>query len=311
MNSLDNILYDFHNLGYSFWEISEEIFDRSLKLATAFHQKTLENKFTHIANIESGILGYYPCETEIEILRNNHEFYLNTFSGTRKRGYSSFDFISDSSSLVGSNPLLRKNNWGASNYEFIDECNSLYMSLSEISKQLSIELLLKINKKLPPSCFNEHCFCLMRLLNYRAANDERTSKEHTDYEFITMIICTGEGLEVKSKEGMWNAVLNKNKLAVILPGDMCEVFSLGHIKSSLHRVKVGKTSRESVIYFQGLPADFHLSLDGCNIKGPNTFGDHIFSMILKGSAHLEPYTASICKQMNITIPPVNPFKANK
>lgn len=310
------VIEDFRRDGYSYFRLPLSVYNRSLSLANLLYALDICDRLSGLATLKSGVLGYYPSEMEAKEMGQATGMEIPTFIGTRKRGYSSFDFIEDSSSFLGKAPLL-KNVWFEGCPTFRRRALSLYGTLKTIANKLSCDLVtsfIRLNGY-PDidfhKCLQSDCLSLMRILNYSAEGIALTSKEHTDYEFLTLTIASCEGLEVKSPSGNWKTVSHKKECAIVLPGDMFEVLSNGLIQSSLHRARCGEKERKAVVFFQGLPLDFKIEYSKLGEGAPSTFGEHILSMLIRGSAHLAPQAVSLAKQLNIAVPSSNPFRKGK
>ena len=310
-NNTLRIIHEFKELGYSTLELPKNIIEESEKLVQSFYSINPQERIKAIADTTTGILGYYPGEYEIIIYNKLTNQPVRFHTGGRKRGYSSFDFIRDDSCFIGKYPIFIRNAWPENEPTFRKRALSLYDKISQLSTDLSLSVLKKTGNSRLDNHLGNNCFCLMRLLEYKAGISERISKEHTDYELITLIISTSEGLEIKSPKGDWQPIKPIDNSAVLLPGDMLEVITKGYIESSLHRVRCNHINRQSVIYFQGLPLDFVLGYSPTNKHLPKTFGDHILSFLLRSAAHLEPNAVLLAKQMNISLQSNNPFKKGK
>lgn len=312
------VINDFRRNGYSYLRLPDSLHQEALSLATFLYELDVSDRLSALARAESGVLGYYPSELEAKELADAIGVNILVLYGIRARGYSSFDFIDETSENLGSSPILRNNLWLDKPPTFKEQALSLYKKFQTIAREFSCALAAALSLVHEDSGINlsqelhRDCLSLMRILNYRVDETARVSKEHTDYEFITLTVSTCEGLEVKSTAtGTWEIVPNLNGHAILLPGDMLEVASGGYIRSSLHRARCGEKARRAVIFFQGLPLDF--KIDYAKLKGmpPRTFGEHIFSMLLRGAAHLEPQSESLARDLNIALQSINPFRLEK
>jgi isopenicillin N synthase-like dioxygenase len=316
-NRYTKITDDFTRDGYSHFRLPRELLQEAQSLATFFYGISVVDRLSGLARAESGVLGYYPSEREAEEVRNILGHSIPTLSGKRSRCYSSFDFLEDGSVYLGTNPLLREGRWIDKYPAVKQRALSLYGKIKALMKELSCNLSValasrcEISRANLPEFFRRDCLCLMRLLKYRVDEVQKISKEHTDYEFLTLTIPSCEGLEVKSPAGVWEAVPCQDDLAVLLPGDMFEAVTDGYIRSTLHRVRIRENERKSVNFFQGLPLDFEFHCSRLGDMVPRTFGGHVFSMLLRGAAHLAPQAEELAKQLNIMVPSRNPFRLGK
>lgn len=310
------IIDDLHHKGYSLIRIPDKLFYDCLKLVKSFYNLDLSVRLSCLSCKDSGILGYSPSELEISIIENELNTKLPTFNGLRMRGYSSFDFLEESSIFLGAYSLLKKNLWVKKNTKFKREALLNYQKLKKFGKDLSSDITSSLSifyKELDKKFlnnFNSDCLSLMRLLEYKPGEKIGISKEHTDYEYLTIIITNCSGLEIK-KNGIWETVPFKKQHAIILPGDMMEVYTKGKIESTLHRVRCGTFKRYSVIFFQGLPLNTKINYSKGKIVYPTNYRKHIFSMLLKSSAHLIDNSKNIAHNLDLKIPPKNPFRIGK
>jgi isopenicillin N synthase-like dioxygenase len=109
-----------------------------------------------------------------------------------------------------------------------------------------------------PGFLSRHCLRTapdtLRLLSYPL--NPRPSDElnvgisaHTDFEVITIIYQTAEGLEVQNPEGGWGRVPVHEGQFVVLLGDMYERWSNGTFMASRHRVANTPWPRQSIARF--------------------------------------------------------------
>lgn len=311
------IINDFRRVGYSYLELPRELLLEAQSVAAFLYDLDVFDRLSALATTKSGILGYYPSELEAKEIACASATNISTWVGVQSRGYSSYDLLEEGSSILGTSPVILDNAWINGVPAFRDRALSLYSHFKTLATQLSCNL----SSALSPNAetrgidlydyFERDCLSLMRILNYRADETAQASKEHTDYEFVTLSLSTGEGLEVKSPAGNWEIVPHLEGQAVLLPGDMFEVVSRGYVRSTLHRARCGGKARKAVIFFQGLPLEFKIDYARLGDMAPRSFGDHIVSMLLRGSAHLAPQMEQIAKQLNLVIPVSNPFRLGK
>lgn len=301
--NIDSILNDFENKGYSYLELPQNLFSDLVLLPQIYYSLNIQERNKNIVTINDGILGFTPSEKELE------SFPFENFKGNKNRGYSSFDFLSDNSSILGTNRLFKSNKWHSN--EFREFANHLYHSIQLISEKLCMQILQKLEILKNDIFSRNDTLSIMRLLLYKSRRIEYISKEHTDYEFISFIISEEEGLEIKDKNKEWIKVPLRQNTALLLVGDMLEAISNGKYKSSMHRVKNANIDRTSTIFFQGLPLDYRVQYKTEIINLDNTFGGHILPLLLSGALHLQDNKEEIAKELNIEMTYSNPFKAYK
>lgn len=311
------IINDFRRVGYSYLRLPRELILEAHSLATFLYDLDVLDRLSGLATTKSGVLGYYPSEQEAKEIARVSGTNISTWAGVQSRGYSSYDFMEEQSSILGTSPVIKENAWIDSVPAFRERALSLYGHFKVLVSKLSCNLSSALSSTAEAGgtdlhdYFQRDCLSLMRILNYRADETAQVSKEHTDYEFVTLSLSTGEGLEVKSPAGHWEIVSQREDHAVLLPGDMFEVVSRGYVRSSLHRARCGGNARKAVIFFQGLPLEFKINYTRLGDMAPRSFGEHIVSLLLRGSAHLAPHAEHLAKQMNIAMPLRNPFRLGK
>lgn len=311
------IINDFRRVGYSYLELPPELILEAQSLATFLYDLDVIDRLSALATIRSGVLGYYPSELEAKEIAHASGTNISTWVGTQSRGYSSYDLLEEQSSILGTSPVFKENAWIDRVPAFKERALALYGHFKTLAGELSCSLSSALSSISEAGGIDLHnyiqrdCLSLMRILNYRADETAQTSKEHTDYEFVTLSLSTSEGLEVKSPAGNWKIVPQRQDHAVLLPGDMFEVVSRGYVRSSLHRARCGGKARKAVIFFQGLPLEFKINYTRLGDMAPRSFGEHIVSLLLRGSAHLAPHAEHLAKQMNIAMPLRNPFRLGK
>ncbi len=94
----------------------------------------------------------------------------------------------------------------------------------------------------------------LRLLNYpenpRPADDVNVGiSAHTDFECLTLIYQSDEGLEVQDSSDNWIRVPAREGQFVVLLGDMFERWSNGRYRATRHRVTHTTWARQSIVMF--------------------------------------------------------------
>jgi len=308
-----HLVDQFRSQGYAELSLSRGFGDAQLGLAREFFDRPLAQRFALGAFNGTGVLGYYPSESDAVALRDDFGVSVPTFDGFRARGYSSYDFLVNAD-VLASCELFGPNRWPDNDSEFTTRARRAYEELSALSKRVSLSALGALTARgasaaLSARVFDSECCSLMRLLSYEAGAQPRMSKAHTDYEFVSIIISSAGGLEVKSPSSQWKQAPYGSNVAIILPGDMLEAASKGYVRSSLHRVRTTSEDRLSVIFFQGLPLDEPIPYPG-EVQDM-TFRKHICAMLIRGAAHLQSRIPHWEKELKITIPARNPFRAGK
>lgn len=307
------MLQEFATAGFAEIALPLGQYEGMLKLAQSFYKLPLEARFAAAAFRTSGVLGYYPSESEaVEIGRRYGDVPL--FEGKRARGYCSFDFIANERARAQS-ALFDSEPWPA-DAAFLPRAQELYREISSFMADVSRKLLLHLLDVgrapwLPPSVIDDNCCSIMRLLKYSKGAHQRESKPHTDYELLSLIVATGLGLEVRSPSGQWSFAPCSTGHAILLPGDILEAATSGAIPSSLHRVSYGADDRLAVIFFQGIGLDRELSYVVEGERHSLTFGQHLCGMLIRGAPHLQSKIAEWEHVLGRSIPERNPFKNRK
>jgi isopenicillin N synthase-like dioxygenase len=314
LTSAEHTLREFRERGFAAVTFSAAEVQGIDDLVRRFYAMSLSARLQAAAFSTSGVLGYYPSEHEAAAVRQQHGIIVPTFEGKRARGYCSFDYLVNDQNFRTS-ALLRENRWPGDQSFRSDAC-AVYAMLSARVKGLSAAILAELDnigrlECIPKNAFECDCCSIMRLLKYAKQDEERESKPHTDYEFMSLILADGEGLEVFGPDGTWRMPPHDTGGAVLLPGDMLEVATGGWVRSALHRVRFGKAERYSVIFFQGLGLNQEIvySVDGNPVT--STFGAHLSAMLVRGAAHLAASLDEWEQTLGVKIPQKNPFRLSK
>jgi isopenicillin N synthase-like dioxygenase len=309
------ILADFESFGFSEVDLPERLSERLQALVRAFYAKPLNERMALAAFKTRGVLGYSPAEKVAHAYSAQYEKAIPTFDGIRKRGYCSFDYICNEAVLL-SCELFLSNRWPEGDEDFRREACQLYEEVCALMKETSACILAEIRctnsvKGVRPDLFDGDCCCIMRLLKYEKCGIEMESKPHTDYEFITLVEPTAQGLEVMGPNGEWQNTTYRPGKALIFPGDMLQVITDGRIQSALHRVRFGLEERLAVVFFQGLKLDEKINYSSLAVQFSGTFGNHLCGMLVRSSPHLRAEITSWESKLGIRIPETNPFRNMK
>lgn len=146
-----------------------------------------------------------------------------------------------------------------------------------------------------PSDFFESKFdrptALMRPLHYAACRSQPedgifAAGAHSDYGVLT-ILCTDQipGLQILTNEGQWVPVEPIEGFFVVNVGDLCEIWTNGQFRSTVHRVVTsGESDRYSCAFFWEPNFDCLITpLEQCITRerpvaySPIVYGDYILS----------------------------------
>lgn len=255
-----------------------------------------------------------PSEDELEILRlSGHKVPEWIGSLKRPRGYSSLDAIPPQCSQLTDVSLFRRNpdfdSLGLSSKEYFQ----IATYLNDFATSLCNGLAGCWDSSFDLSRYSQHpvsssTYGLTRFLKYSVSNKQKVSKAHTDYELLTIILADGPGLEILSPNGEWVRLEWNPSDAVIIAGDMFEVISRGEIRAAMHRVAIPASDRHSVIFFKGPDFSFPISPFGGNETMPRDFREHILSMQIRSSPHLQGSIDRLAAELGVRIPDINPFR---
>lgn len=151
---------------------------------------------------------------------------------------------------------------------------------------------------LPPKFFVQHHSgenVTLRLLHYPSVEQNAVhpgqlgAGAHTDYGLLTLLFQRDVGgLEVQRADGHWLPVAADPDVIVINAGDLLEVWTNGHYRSTPHRVqpKIGDGARQSIAMFVDPDSRTKVApLASCISAGqhprfaPTTAGAHLQSRI--------------------------------
>jgi isopenicillin N synthase-like dioxygenase len=127
--------------------------------------------------------------------------------------------------------------------------------------------------------------------------------EHSDYGLLTLLGQDGHGgLEVRTENGDWVAVLPRRRVLVVNVGDMFERLTRGRFRSAPHRV-INRSGRERLSYPLFYDPDFAAPVDplpipaeatalvprwdGIDVHETNgTYGDYLLGKVSKAFPEL-------------------------
>lgn len=289
--------------GYLSIPFDEHLRDQSIMLARTFFDLPFDERMKVAAARGDDFLGFIPSEREVEARKLD----IPVFSGSRRRGYASYDLTGDPRAFSASG-LKCSNKW-PDNPSFVAAAKRVYRTLRRNALSISREIFGLIDQnfgaKLPLSAIEGRTCSMMRLLHYETACTNELSKSHTDYEFLAVLIADAPGLQIQVENGRWMDIPLNESRCVILPGDMLAMASGQRIKATVHRVSFGSVSRLSVAYLQGMNYRTRIPYPG--LKGETFFGDHICSMKVRGTPHLERAYDEGKLRLRFEVPQRNPL----
>jgi isopenicillin N synthase-like dioxygenase len=274
----------------------------SLQVCRAFYEQPLEQRLALAAVGGPNFLGYLPSEAECA--ESAPEW--PSFSGTRARGYSSYDYVADPR-VFDQSGLTCRNKWPV-DPTLTYQVRTIQQALYRFTHLAAIELFKLIDDEfgsvLSRRSIEGGTCSMLRLLHYDAEQDA-VSKAHTDYEFLAVLVCNEPGLEIEREPGGWHKVPSTPDGCILLPGDMTNIASGGHIPATRHRVSYGTGKRNAVVAFQGLKYGTTIPYPG--LKSHIKFGEHICGLKVRGTPHLESALNSGELKLTFEVPLRNPL----
>ena len=121
--------------------------------------------------------------------------------------------------------------------------------------------------------------------------------EHTDFEFITILHQTVQGLELKGRDGSWRlaAAHPDSPRFTIIFADALEIFTNGLVRATPHRVLASRdgNDRYSLVRFNGLndlaivePLTQFVTVERPRKFAPATQGEHVGKQVTSASDNL-------------------------
>ncbi|XP_047959543.1 gibberellin 20-oxidase-like protein [Salvia hispanica] len=129
--------------------------------------------------------------------------------------------------------------------------------VTELSKTILRLILTTLGKELDSKYYEsefQQCHGYMRINNYSSPRSSEEEAEglgmHTDMSCVT-IVYQDEigGLQVRSREGRWMSIAPREGTLVVNVGDMLQAWSNDRLRSSEHRVVLGRRTRFSLAFF--------------------------------------------------------------
>ena len=207
--------------------VSDEILSSSYAMSKDFFSlpEEVKNKYAHPE--KAGARGYTPYGKETAVGETTPD--LKEFWHHGPQVDNTFD------SRITSN--ISVNEIPAFNAQFdllFDQLNSLGLKVLRV-----IALILNLE----PNFFDNWASkgnSVLRLIHYPPISDNSNilrARAHGDINLITLLVGAEEsGLEVLNPEGEWIPIAAKSKSIVCNIGDMMQLVTRSHLKSTTHRV---------------------------------------------------------------------------
>ena len=260
----------------------------------------------------------------------NHRGYVPTLEKgtyadeTPLRFYEAFDSALDLSAddpdFASHHHLLGPNLWPADRPAFREAITDYYVKVSALGRRLceAIEQYLGAPKAL--TSMMRKPVAQLRVIHYLENNmtvEEKGSSmgAHTDYECLTILHQSAEGLQVHHPELGWFMMPVIEGTLVVLVGDMLEAFSNGTFRSPLHRVIHHQKERFSLPYFVATDFDALIQPHASCVSEqrpasyePIVAGHHLLGQLLRDFPYLRSRHRRGELPIDFEIPTANPFE---
>ena len=208
-----------------------------------------------------------------------------------------FDLALDlpAETIATGHPMLGPNQW-PDLPGFREDVMAYYAAVFAVGRQLLGGFAMALGQPrdtfdarvtLPPS--------QLRLIHYpcdAATADSPGIGAHTDYECLTLLLCTGPGLEVMNQAGDWIDAPPVPGALVVNIGDMLEFWSGGAFIATSHRVRPVTAERWSFPLFFALDYDTDLRpLDRPDAAAIRT-GEHLYAQTVQTFRYLRDRVAA-------------------
>lgn len=239
INNIDNLDQLINSNGIFFYEYSDQdslIINEAINQTKLYFGQQLDEKNNQ--SITDEYIGYRP--KKMMCVKNKNDDitkYSETFSYRIGCGYKLHTIFD-------------------SYYEIVSKCAEKIFD--------KISLLLKIDEKF------DFCNTLQMIHYPESQNDEKKGiPDHTDWGFLTILVTTEKGLQVKMKNEWIDVPVVPNHFIINL-ADMMEIISDHKLKAITHRV-ITKREKYSIAFFMEPTRNSYVK----NIR----FGDYFKSKI--------------------------------
>lgn len=281
--------------GYFELDCSQSSFDvhRTYEAALEFFAQPTEVKcqYVHTQYVsESG--GYVPILEEYAYVKGTAAL-VESFDVVRDLSLADLRRVRDTlgaDAARGLGPM----DWPVEVSDMKPAFRAFYSSCDDAAKVLmtSVALALGLDERTFSQYFGDTAHCSMRAMHYptiaehqevqksevnesHKSQDGRRSRrlghrisstrdavsivgiaEHTDFEFITILHQTVQGLELKGRDGSWRlaAAHPDSPLFTVIFADALEIFTNGLVRATPHRVLASQNDKDrySLVRFNGL-----------------------------------------------------------
>jgi isopenicillin N synthase-like dioxygenase len=241
--------------------IDDEVLKSSYKLSRDFFSlpDTIKNTYAHPE--KAGARGYTPYGKETAVGETTPDL---------KEFWHHGPMVDDSyDSRISENISVTEIS------DFNDQFDLLFNQLNQLGMKVLSAIAVILNKE--SSFFDNWAVrgnSILRLIHYPPVIDSSNilrARAHEDINLITLLVGAEEsGLEVQNPEGNWIPIAAKSKSIVCNIGDMMQLVTRSHLKSTSHRVVDNNADSSASRY--SMPFFLHPSpeIELCSIVDDST-----------------------------------------
>ena len=241
--------------------IADEVLRSSYKLSRDFFSlpETIKNTYAHPE--KAGARGYTPYGKETAVGETTPDL---------KEFWHHGPMVDDSyDSRISENISVTEIS------DFNDQFDLLFNQLNQLGMKVLSAIAVILNKE--SSFFDNWAVrgnSILRLIHYPPVIDSSNilrARAHEDINLITLLVGAEEsGLEVQNPEGNWIPIAAKSKSIVCNIGDMMQLVTRSHLKSTSHRVVDNNADSSASRY--SMPFFLHPSpeIELCSIVDDST-----------------------------------------
>jgi len=241
--------------------ISDEVLEKSYKVSQEFFSLPEEVKSNYAHPEKAGARGYTPYGKETAVGETTPD--LKEFWHHGPIIDDSFDHRISENISVSEIPA------------FNDQFDILFKQLNLLGMKVLSAIAIILGKE--ASFFDAWALkgnSILRLIHYPPVPDSSNilrARAHEDINLITLLVGAEEsGLEVQNTDGDWIPIAAKSKSIVCNIGDMMQLVTRSHLKSTTHRVVDNNASSSASRY--SMPFFLHPSpeIELCSIVDEST-----------------------------------------
>jgi len=241
--------------------IADEVLRSSYKLSRDFFSLPEAVKNTYAHPEKAGARGYTPFGKETAVGETTPDL---------KEFWHHGPMVDDSyDSRISENISVTEIS------DFNDQFDLLFNQLNQLGMKVLSAIAVILNKE--SSFFDNWAVrgnSILRLIHYPPVIDSSNilrARAHEDINLITLLVGAEEsGLEVQNPEGNWIPIAAKSKSIVCNIGDMMQLVTRSHLKSTSHRVVDNNADSSASRY--SMPFFLHPSpeIELCSIVDDST-----------------------------------------